>query len=152
MIYKDDEEEPSETTPSSNAPTPLTMTTSSQIESSRTILEDFEKTRQEIEPATVRRSTRDRKSTPKMALFLRQTEFRCNVFFVEVVRKLCVLHLIQKSFSFSFFSQRTRIQRRTNFGIGSNSDFFLTRFRSESESNQNQVRSLEKKLTRPALE
>ena len=58
---------------------------------------------------------------------------------------------IQKSFSFSFFSQRTRIQRRTNFGIGSNSDFFLTRFRSESESNQNQVRSLEKKLTRPAL-
>ena len=75
MIYKDDEEEPSETTPSSNAPTPLTVTTSSQTESSRTILEDFEKTRQEIEPATVRRSTRDRKSTPKMAMLLRQTEF-----------------------------------------------------------------------------
>ena len=90
MIYKDDEEEPSETTPSSNAPMPLTVTTSSQTESSRTILEDFEKTRQEIEPATVRRSTRDRKSTPKMALFLRQTEFRCN----EVVRKLCVLQRV----------------------------------------------------------
>ena len=67
---------------------------------------------------------------------------------IHDVTLLCVLHL----FSFSFFSQRTRIERRTNLGIGSNSDFFLTRFRSESESNQNQVRSLEKKLTWPALE